>query len=205
MEANQQRIFEHTRPQFIRCWHDVAYNSDALVACLYEYWLCYNTPRFAKRLHYIPLPMEIPHESSANIKGQGRTIKVLVGIQPKRDYLKGAKRIASFVESVALRHPGKIEIKYVEGVPYDEYMHMLDEADVLVDQLYSYTPSMNSLAAMARKCSYEAVQCRCRTLSEDWRICSTALADRLACPNAYCGAGRCRVVSRASRCRRTSE
>ena len=150
MEANRQRIFEHTRPQFIRCWHDVAYNSDALVACLYEYWLCYNTPRFAKRLHYIPLPMEIPHESSARIKGMGRTIKVLVGIQPKRDYLKGAMRIASFVESVARRHPGKIEIKYVEGVPYDEYMHMLDEADVLVDQLYSYTPSMNSLAAMAR-------------------------------------------------------
>ena len=27
---------------------------------------------------------------------------------------------------------------------------MLDEADVLVDQFYSYTPSMNSLAAMAR-------------------------------------------------------
>ena len=79
-----------------------------------------------------------------------KPIKVLVGIQPKRDYLKGAMRIASFVESVARRHPGKIEIKYVEGVPYDEYMHMLDEADVLVDQLYSYTPSMNSLAAMAR-------------------------------------------------------
>ena len=27
---------------------------------------------------------------------------------------------------------------------------MLDAADVLVDQFYSYTPSMNSLAAMAR-------------------------------------------------------
>ena len=27
---------------------------------------------------------------------------------------------------------------------------MLDEADVLVDQFYSFTPSMNSLAAMAR-------------------------------------------------------
>ena len=26
---------------------------------------------------------------------------------------------------------------------------MLDKADVLVDQIYSYTPSMNSLAAMA--------------------------------------------------------
>ena len=27
---------------------------------------------------------------------------------------------------------------------------MLEEADVLVDQLYSYTPAMNALAAMAR-------------------------------------------------------
>ena len=27
---------------------------------------------------------------------------------------------------------------------------MIDEVDVLVDQFYSYTPSMNSLAAMAR-------------------------------------------------------
>jgi hypothetical protein len=40
--------------------------------------------------------------------------------------------------------------KYVEGVAYDEYCRMLDEADALVDQFYSYTPSMNSLAAMAR-------------------------------------------------------
>ena len=58
-------------------------------------------------------------------------------------------RIASFVEAVARRHPGRIEINYVEGVPYDEYLRMLDAADVLVDQFYSYTPSMNSLAAMA--------------------------------------------------------
>lgn len=64
--------------------------------------------------------------------------------------MKGALKIATFVEEVARRHPGKVQIKYVEGVPYDEYMRMLAEADVLVDQLYSYTPSMNSLAAMAR-------------------------------------------------------
>lgn len=64
--------------------------------------------------------------------------------------MKGAMKIAAFVEEVARRHPGKVQIKYVEGVPYDEYMRLLAEADVLVDQLYSYTPSMNSLAAMAR-------------------------------------------------------
>ena len=54
------------------------------------------------------------------------------------------------MEILAKKYPGKIELKYVEGVDYDEYCRMLDEADVLVDQFYSYTPSMNSLAAMAR-------------------------------------------------------
>lgn len=147
---NRQRVFEHTRTQYVRCWRDVAAHSDAIVACLYEYWLCYDVPQFAKRLHYIPLPMDIPHDAGIRKKGCGDTIKVLVGIQPKRDYLKGAMKIAAFVEDVAYRHPGRVKIKYVEGVPYDEYKRMLDDADVLVDQLYSYTPSMNSLAAMAR-------------------------------------------------------
>ena len=77
-------------------------------------------------------------------------LTILIGLQPKRDFMKGAMKIAMFVEEVACRHPGKVHIKYVEGVPYDEYMRLLAEADVLVDQLYSYTPSMNSLAAMAR-------------------------------------------------------
>lgn len=150
VDENRQRIFEHTRPQYVRCWRDVSYGSDAIVACLYEYWLAYDIAPFSHKLHYVPLPMQLPLASSIHIKGSGDTIKVLVGIQPKRDYLKGAMKIAAFVEDVARRHPGRVEIKYVEGVPYAEYMCMLSEADVLVDQLYSYTPSMNSLAAMAR-------------------------------------------------------
>ena len=68
----------------------------------------------------------------------------------RRDFIKGAMRIARFVEAVARRHPGCVDVRYVEGVPYHDYLRMLSEADVLVDQLYSYTPSMNSLAAMAR-------------------------------------------------------
>lgn len=148
-EANYVRISEHARRQYLLCWRSVTRHSNAFVACLYEYWLCYNVPEFSSRLHYIPLPMEIPSSSVIRLKGMGGTIKVLVGIQPRRDFLKGACKIAAFVEEVSRRHTGKIMIKYVEGVPYDEYLRILNESDVLVDQLYSYTPSMNSLAAMA--------------------------------------------------------
>lgn len=148
IDMHCERIAEVTERGAKESWFATSQMADALVPCLYEYWLDYNEEPFAPKLHYIPLPMVLP-DDTIKIKGQGEVIKVLVGIQPRRDFLKGACKIASFVEEVASRHPGKIDIKYVEGVPYDEYLRMLGEADVLVDQLYSYTPSMNSLAAMA--------------------------------------------------------
>ena len=149
-ELHRGRIDEVTLHGAEESWRKTSDIADALVACLYEYWLDYNEPPFAGKLHYIPLPMVMPSHVSMRVKACGDTIKVLVGIQPKRDFLKGARRIAAWLEDIRRRHPERMSIEYVEGVPYEEYLRMLDEADVLVDQLYSYTPSMNSLAAMAR-------------------------------------------------------
>lgn len=149
-ELHRGRIAEVTLYGAEESWRKTTDIADALVACLYEYWLDYNEPPFAGKLHYIPLPMALPSSADVRVKGRGGVIKVLVGRQPKREFMKGAMKIAAFVEDIARRYPGRVDINYVEGVPYEEYLRMLDEADVLVDQLYSYTPSMNSLAAMAR-------------------------------------------------------
>lgn len=174
-ELHRDRIAEVVEHGAEASWRKTTRMADALVACLYEYWLDYNEPPYAAKLHYIPLPMECEemvrwcdgemvkcvgndapsHPNDSQLPTNLTTspphpLTILIGLQPKRDFMKGAMKIAAFVEEVARRHPGKVQIKYVEGVPYDEYMHLLAEADVLVDQLYSYTPSMNSLAAMAR-------------------------------------------------------
>lgn len=176
-ELHRDRIAEVVEHGAEASWRKTTRMADALVACLYEYWLDYNELPYAAKLHYIPLPMECeemvrwcdgemvkcvgndaPSPSHSNdsqlptnlTTSPPHPLTILIGLQPKRDFMKGAMKIAAFVEEVARRHPGKVQIKYVEGVPYDEYMHLLAEADVLVDQLYSYTPSMNSLAAMVR-------------------------------------------------------
>lgn len=176
-ELHRDRIAEVVEHGAEASWRKTTHMADALVACLYEYWLDYNEPPYAAKLHYIPLPMECEemvrwcdgemvkcvgndalspsHPNDSQLPTNLTTspphpLTILIGLQPKRDFMKGAMKIAAFVEEVARRHPGKVQIKYVEGVPYDEYKHLLAEADVLVDQLYSYTPSMNSLAAMAR-------------------------------------------------------
>lgn len=158
-ELHRDRIAEVVEHGAEASWRKTTAMADALVACLYEYWLDYNEPPYAAKLHYVPLPIECEEMvrwcDGEMVKCVGNDapshpLTILIGLQPKRDFMKGAMKIAAFVEEVARRHPGKVQIKYVEGVPYDEYMHLLAEADVLVDQLYSYTPSMNSLAAMAR-------------------------------------------------------
>ncbi len=150
IEANKERIAEQMIPSFVDCWQYTSMHADALIPCLYEYYLCYHTLEFQDRLHYMPLPMEVPATGMENVKGKEKVIKVLVGLQPKREFLKGALKIARFVEFLSQKYPGRIDIRYVEGVPYEEYCKMIDECDVIVDQLYSYTPSMNSLAAMTR-------------------------------------------------------
>lgn len=176
-DQHRDRIAEVVEHGAEASWRKTTHMADALVACLYEYWLDYNEPPYAAKLHYIPLPIECEemvrwcdgemvkcvgndtlspsHPNDSQLPTNLTTspphpLTLLIGLQPKRDFMKGAMKIAAFVEEVARRHPGKVQIKYVEGVPYDEYMHLLAKADVLVDQLYSYTPSMNSLAAMAR-------------------------------------------------------
>lgn len=146
---NEWRIREQMLPGYIRCCDYVNAHADALLPCLYEYYVCYDSPRYRDRLHYLPLPMEVPPVNPACRMKVDGCVRVLVGIQEKRDYVKGAGIIAALIEKVAEENPGKIEIRRVVDMPYDEYLKALDEADVLVDQLYSYTPSMNSLVAMA--------------------------------------------------------
>ena len=150
MAENKARIDEQRLPGCVACWRKAPGSADALAACLYEYYMCYDVPPYGRKLRYMPLPMELPSGGVARVKGRGSVIKVLVGVQADRDYMKGAVRIAALLDALDKRNPGRLDIRRVSNVPYDEYCLMLDEADVLVDQLYSFTPSMNSLAAMAR-------------------------------------------------------
>lgn len=56
----------------------------------------------------------------------------------------------SAAREVAGRHPEEVELIVAESLPFNEYQKHLNGSDVMLDQLYSYTPSMNSLLAMSK-------------------------------------------------------
>ena len=54
------------------------------------------------------------------------------------------------LRDIARKYPDRCTVTEVSNVPFATYSQLLDKADVQLDQIYSYTPSMNSLLAMAK-------------------------------------------------------
>lgn len=43
-----------------------------------------------------------------------------------------------------------VKLNIAESIPFAQYEKMMNSNDAILDQLYSYTPSMNSLLAMSK-------------------------------------------------------
>ena len=52
-------------------------------------------------------------------------------------------------ETIKKQYPDRLNLTVVNGLPFDEYVRTMLGSDAIMDQLYSYTPSMNPLEAMA--------------------------------------------------------
>lgn len=126
----------------------IAQQCDGIVAGLYEYWVCYH-PVFPTKTTFIPYPMEIPAVSLQPHR-QGEPIKLFIGINTTRSAYKGTDIMLSAAEEVAGHHSTNVQLTVAKSLPFKEYSEKLNGSDALLDQLYSYTPSMNSLLAMSK-------------------------------------------------------
>ena len=77
-------------------------------------------------------------------------VKIFIGINRERSEYKGTDIMLRAAQEIARKYPEKIELKVAESVPFAEYRLMMDNSDVILDQLYAYTPAMNALEAMSR-------------------------------------------------------
>ena len=125
----------------------IAENCDGIVTGLYEYQVCYQ-PHFPDKTQFIPFPI-IPIDSINPITSINH-ITIFVGISKNRSAYKGTDIMLKAAEDVAARYIEQVTLKVAEGVPFAQYEKMLNESDVLLDQLYSYTPAMNALLAMSK-------------------------------------------------------
>ena len=127
----------------------IALDCDAIPAGLYEYWATYNqVPELRDKMRFIPYPIQMPEIYRTAF--YGGPLKLFVGISRGRSAYKGTDIMLSAAQKLQQKYPDKLELKIVEGVPFDEYTRTLEGSDAILDQLYSYTPSMNALLAMSK-------------------------------------------------------
>lgn len=126
----------------------IAESCDAIIAGLYDDYVCYQ-PHFPWKLHFIPLPINLAEGGSATMRQDGR-LRLFIGISRGRSAYKGTDIMLKAAEAIREKYPDRVEIVKAEGVPYQQYRHMMDGCDAILDQIYSYTPSMNPLLAMSK-------------------------------------------------------
>ena len=126
----------------------IANTCDAIVSGLYEYWATYQL-YFPKKNTFIPFPISIESQPK-EIGSFHYPLKIFIGISKQRHEYKGTDIMLQAAKAIATKYPSKVILHEVNGIPFNEYQQIINGSDVLLDQLYSYTPAMNGLLAMSK-------------------------------------------------------
>ena len=127
----------------------IAQDCDGIIAGLYENYVCCQA-HYAHKLHFIPFPIHLdaiqPKQPHPDYPG----IRFFIGIQRARSEYKGTDIMLRALTILKMKYPHQMEVIKAENIPFAEYQNLMNSSDVLLDQLYSYTPAMNALLAMAK-------------------------------------------------------
>lgn len=151
-EVNRRRIAAWTKGPKAALTQYVMQYVDCLVPCLYEYWKVYDTPEFHSRLRYIPLPIDVRYVCPRGSRPwqPSSPVRLLFASQKLRGQMKGTDQLEPLFDRLAREFPDIIDLCKIESVPFEQYQRLVAEADVVVDQLYSFTPAMGALESMAQ-------------------------------------------------------
>lgn len=127
---------------------EIAASCDGIVTELYEYDVCYR-PVFPDKTQFIPPPIVLPSSEDIRLTVH-RPLRLFIGISKGRSRYKGTDIMLDAAKAVKAKYPDRLELRIANGVPFSQYTTMLDGSDLLMDQLYSYTPGMNALLAMSK-------------------------------------------------------
>ena len=136
-------------PELVAYQREVFDNLNGAVSVLYEYQLGMERILGKEKAGYGGIPIDISGFRKVEIPEDIETVKLFLGRDRNRKLMKGSDLLETAARRVIERHPGKAELTIVENRPYAEFVELLRNSHVVLDQIYSYTPSTTPLMAMA--------------------------------------------------------
>ena len=126
----------------------IANDCDGIITGLYEYQVCYE-PKFPDKTQFIPFPIVVGEQPAISPTPPER-LRLFIGINRTRSEYKGTDIMLRAAQDIQAVYPDKVELRIAENIPFEQYVELMNGSDAILDQLYSYTPSMNPLEAMTK-------------------------------------------------------
>ena len=119
-------------------------SSNGIIPVMYEYEVSYK--ECPSRLPTIPLPINTNHIEYRDNKLAGK-IKIFHGLN--RYGFKGTKHVEAAFRELQHRYPNDLELIIDGKLPLTEYLSVMRSANIVIDQVNSYSLGMNGLYALA--------------------------------------------------------
>lgn len=129
-------------------WNSYLYdNIDGGMAVLPEYYMA-AVNILKDKLVFTNLPIDLSSLSEPDYKN-GNPVKLFIGMRKGYELSKGTRRLLTIAKDIERGNPGKVIVENVSNLSFKDYISRMATADIVLDQLYSYSPGMNALYAMA--------------------------------------------------------
>ncbi|MEZ4875069.1 MAG: glycosyltransferase [Flavobacteriaceae bacterium] len=126
--------------------HLVFEKCDAIIASDIDYVA--PLQHFWKFKGLIPNPV-ILNEPSWEQEEKKGNIKIFLGINRGNYYTKGISFFEEALQKIKKKYSKKVTITKTENLPYATYLSLLNDADIIMDQVYSNDQGYNALENMA--------------------------------------------------------
>lgn len=123
----------------------VAISAQKIIPVMYDYACAWRLSKYKNKVtHTIPLACDgkITIPSLSN----NRTLHIMHGIN--REDFKGSSTIKLALDEIKKRYPDSIKITYPERLPFDEYIALMNNIDISIDQTKGNSYGMNAIYSM---------------------------------------------------------
>lgn len=140
-------MFEYLSKSHLKLHHFLYKNIKGVIASDMDYAIPLQGN--SKFLGLIPNPINIKNIPFKELEIKEK-INIFLGINRHSYQRKGLDLFEEALESVENKYSNKVSIIKVENLPYTEYSTVLDQAHIVLDQVYAYDQGYNALEAMAK-------------------------------------------------------
>lgn len=130
-----------------RHWNEYFYDQiDGAMSILPEYDMVAKEVIPDKTI-FTNLPVDLA-QLIQNNKQIENPIKIFIGIRSGMEIQKGAKLLLNIAKELEKENPERLQVETVTDIPLNEFIKRMSLSDIVLDQLYAYSPATTALMAM---------------------------------------------------------